>query len=387
MIDKNTIEKTLSASRPTLTTAERASMWTKVAAEIQLVAGTKTQSAVRSPYWTYFTASKLSVSLVALVLMISTGSIVVASGSAKPGDSLFSVKRGFEEVRLALATPSQGETLRTQFARERLTELQAILNEEATADTALALAEPTAALAVIEQNPASQIEIREIDSPAQASDSFLAKTREVPKGALAQAVPANLPLVDDLRVEIDVFTDTTVVKVEQFGISTRYVMNEDSRAAVVAAVATQLGLSEEEVDKVTDFASEDRSSRPAERGGAIDSVRGEARVGTAVTAFINGLAKVPEPERQELIKDFANEMNIKMYDTNPMQGGIYPLRLDDHRVELESDGVRVSLDGEQYEVRFGSDDRNEMNQTGDDNFYDYNQSHDDNRSGSGKGKD
>lgn len=71
---------------------------------------------------------------------------------------------------------------------------------------------------------------------------------------------------DELEVEADVFTDTTIVKVElENGRKTVFTTTADTRAEVVDVVADRFDLTEAEVEDALDFEIEDRASRTNER--------------------------------------------------------------------------------------------------------------------------
>ena len=71
---------------------------------------------------------------------------------------------------------------------------------------------------------------------------------------------------DGLEVEADVFTDTTIVKVElENGRKTVFSTEADTEAEVVDVVVTKFGLSKSEVEAVIDFEVEDRASRAKDR--------------------------------------------------------------------------------------------------------------------------
>lgn len=61
----------------------------------------------------------------ALVLLIGASGVVIMSGSALPGNLLYSLKRTVEEVRLSMSTDSA--TLATEFEQERIDETAALL--------------------------------------------------------------------------------------------------------------------------------------------------------------------------------------------------------------------------------------------------------------------
>lgn len=76
---------------------------------------------------------------------------------------------------------------------------------------------------------------------------------------------------DSLEVEADVFTDTTIVKVElRNGQKTTFTTTADTRAEVIDVVAKKFNLSESEVAAALDFEIENRASRTKERAKISD---------------------------------------------------------------------------------------------------------------------
>jgi hypothetical protein len=72
--------------------------------------------------------------------------------------------------------------------------------------------------------------------------------------------------VDSLEVEADVYTDTTIVKVElRNNNKTVFTTEADTQAEVVDVVAARFDLTKAEVEAVLDFEIEDRASRTSER--------------------------------------------------------------------------------------------------------------------------
>lgn len=71
---------------------------------------------------------------------------------------------------------------------------------------------------------------------------------------------------EDLEIEADVFTDTTIVKVElRNGKKTVFETDADTRDEVIDVVVDKFDLTEDEVDAALDFEIEDRASRTSER--------------------------------------------------------------------------------------------------------------------------
>ena len=81
---------------------------------------------IRSPWLVRALPTLLGAALVAALALGSLG-VVQASAAALPGDRLYSVKRGFEELRLALSLdPASDADLLGEFADERLNEIESL---------------------------------------------------------------------------------------------------------------------------------------------------------------------------------------------------------------------------------------------------------------------
>ena len=67
---------------------------------------------------------KLSFAIAPLALILLVGGFGIASADALPGDTLYSVKRGFEKARLVMSPTDESKIeLQTKYAEERLEEL------------------------------------------------------------------------------------------------------------------------------------------------------------------------------------------------------------------------------------------------------------------------
>ncbi len=82
--------------------------------------------------WSMFAFPRLATSLaIALIFLLSGTGLVSASNSALPGDSLYPVKRTWEDVRLVLVVnPTSREHLEDQYEQERLHEVDELLVEK-----------------------------------------------------------------------------------------------------------------------------------------------------------------------------------------------------------------------------------------------------------------
>ena len=81
--------------------------------------------------WSMFSFSRLATSLViAMIFLLSGTGLVSASSSALPGDSLYPVKRSWEDLRLFfMFSPEGREGLESEFEQTRLDEISTLLSK------------------------------------------------------------------------------------------------------------------------------------------------------------------------------------------------------------------------------------------------------------------
>ena len=81
--------------------------------------------------WSLFAFPRLATSLViALIFLLSGTGLVSASSGALPGDSLYPVKRSWEDLRLFFVFSPQGRAgLESEFEQERLDEISSLLTK------------------------------------------------------------------------------------------------------------------------------------------------------------------------------------------------------------------------------------------------------------------
>jgi uncharacterized membrane protein YgcG len=81
--------------------------------------------------WSMFAFPRLATSLaIALILLLSGTGLVSASNGALPGDSLYPVKRSWEDLRLFfIFSPEKREGLESEFEQERLDEISTLLTK------------------------------------------------------------------------------------------------------------------------------------------------------------------------------------------------------------------------------------------------------------------
>ncbi len=333
------IDTILEANTPHLTANERERVWRNVAARIA------TPAPIPSPYWNFVTTKSMVPAMIALVLIMGVSGTVAASESAKPGDALFPLERATERARLALASKDREGELRTRFANERLAELQAILDEEAIA------------------------------AHERTDDSSLFGVTGFGKRAP----------ITDLEIEVDVFEDITVVKVERGDVTTRFTTTADTTTDVIAEIMRRYGFTESEVTEAMNFEIEDRVSRPSERGGVITSNQGEERVGVAVTALLDQLDEIDDVAgRDWLIAALIREINHVVVSgesgsvLRPRFTTDARIKIDDDRFEIREDGYRLRIDTDDDR---DEDDYDDEDNRGDDSWtsgaYDDDASNDD----------
>jgi hypothetical protein len=83
----------------------------------------------------------ISVALLIVFLLSGIG-VVRASAEALPGDALYGLKRGVEEIQLILSRTIPGDVeLLTQFSDERIEEIEELISSERSSDMEIALRE------------------------------------------------------------------------------------------------------------------------------------------------------------------------------------------------------------------------------------------------------
>ncbi len=268
MKTEHDIEILLTESRPILDTDSRAQLWSKIEGKLA------TARPVRSPFLFSFIETRTMVpALLVITLLVSTGGVALASETARPGDFLFPVERAIETARLKVAfSPQTRESLIRMYSEERLTELREIIQEETR-----------------------------LKKVSENSPLFIASTT-----------------LRSLAIEADVFTDTTLVKVELNEGKTTFNTDADTRDKVVEEVLIRFpGLTKGQVESSLDFENENRASRAKERGAIELSSKGSVRVGGAVTVALTFIeeSENDDEDTTQFLKELRAEiegLNIKI---------------------------------------------------------------------------
>ncbi|MDQ5883108.1 MAG: hypothetical protein QG654_19 [Patescibacteria group bacterium] len=152
--------------------------------------------------------------LLSLILILGGGGVVAASNSSIPGDSLFGVDLAVERARIALASDEgKKNELKVKFAEERMSEAKTIIEKQGSAP------------------------IREID----------------------------LSDVEVTEIEVDVFTNETTVKIEAGDKHYGFVTAEKDRTKIIDEIKAKYKLTDEQINNVLSFETEDRSSQADDR--------------------------------------------------------------------------------------------------------------------------
>jgi len=85
----------------------------------------------RRSRWAMFAFPRMATSLaIALIFLLSGTGLVSASNGALPGDSLYPIKRSWEDLRLFfIFSPEEREGLESEFEQERLDEISLLLSD------------------------------------------------------------------------------------------------------------------------------------------------------------------------------------------------------------------------------------------------------------------
>jgi hypothetical protein len=295
------IEHILKTKKPTLTVGERDVLWKQIQGRIS------DRKSVRSPYVTFFVDYK-HVVVAGLLVALITGSTARIAEASRPGDFLFPLDRAIEETQLFLTQNDESRAvLYERIGEERLAELRSILEEEMT--------------------------------PFLRSDS--ASRENISTSSLA-----------DLYIEADIFTDTTIVKIEYNDSTSYYTTDARIRESIVTFISTLYPeLTVHEIEGVLSIENENRASRAKDRGEVV--VNEDTRVQQAVAEMLATLDGVSDSTREELLRALQNELE---------------------NLDIEIDDDRIQLRSERSKFRFEDDDDNdedEENEKGDESRVEY----------------
>jgi len=232
-----------------------------------------------------------------LVLLGGGGSVVALADSARPGDALFGIDLATERVELALAKKEKKEVLIKKFAEERINEVESF-------------------------DKSTPIEVDE---------------------------KVNLGGQDISEMEAEVFTNETVVKIEANNKKYGFTTNLKERAEVVALIVARYGLEQSIVEGKLVFKTEDRASRPEDKG------------------FVNGKSKRVDLSEDEK-SDFEHGINqaLNQIDKNDnispeLRSALEALLLSsgERKIEIERDGQEVKIESKNGLIKIKVENQND----------------------------
>jgi hypothetical protein len=252
-----------------------------------------------------------------LALVVGLTGTAFASNEAKPGDALYGVDKALEEVRYTFAGEQGKEKLKVRFAEERVEEFQEVLAEDAT----------------------------ELDEST---------------GSSAPQTPVDLSASTTLEVEIDVFTDITVVKVEANDTKYYFTTTTLDAEAVLAEAAAFFSIDIEKLRTLAVVEIEDRASRPKDRGVAVslddeDVQQGYAEVSSAIATLEGSV--IGDDMKQILASllqayvatEVIEEIDIRLSDGTRLD-------IEDGEWRIKSDDLDVRFKDGEFEIKDKSDD-------------------------------
>ena len=312
--------KKIESLQPRLSPEARTSMWKNIESSLQNAA----PSVVASPYTLNFFMRNRKTSLVfttVLLFAVAGGGTAFASNAAKPGDLLFPLDRTLETIQLKLAANDVAKVeLTKKFTNERLQELRDIVDSEVIVSS-------------------SNLNDRLLTADAKASSTGI------------------------FEIQIHVFTDTTVVKLELNDKKFYFESTATSQDGVLADVLTRFpSLTKVQVLAQLDFNVEQRPSRPQDRGVATFSKEGEARINAAVEAILSFLdaTTIEASDKQEVITTLSTEVsevtNVRR-DHNSVKiagdDGRVEIKMDDNgdgKLEIRNGASRIRVEKKNGEV-------------------------------------
>jgi cytochrome b involved in lipid metabolism len=255
---------------------------------------------------------RILASALAVTFIFGSVGAVSASNGATPGDMLFPLDLALEKAQLALAGDDKAQTLTLAFAEERVDEIRSLVSD------------------------------------------------------LSQATVTN--------IEVDVFTNETVVDIEANDKHFIYTTALTTQSEIVAEINAKYSIPTDKISAVLDFQIEDRASRPEDKTVTSTASTSVSDDSAAVTTADKNLAK-GVTELETLLaglrdQERAQEVRQSLIDIMILLG-------DDAKLELRSDSGRIKLENKDGEVRIKIDDRS--GSSNDDN--------DDDRSSGSRGGD
>ncbi len=234
--------------------------------------------------------------LIALVVILGGGGAVAASNSAMPGDTLFGLDLAVEKARINfIGDDSKKNELKVRFAEERLAEAKTIVESRRSiniADTDLSGATVT-------------------------------------------------------EIEVDVFTNETTVKIEANDRHYGFTTTEKEKSKIIDEIKAKYKLTDEQINSVLSFETEDRDSRADDKG-FLNSEHSGFKSSKQQREFEGSLSEVAD-----LIADsnLSDEEKAKLSAT---LAGLVTLLEANPGLEMEiktKDGFKVEIENGKIEIK------------------------------------
>ncbi len=169
-----------------------------------------------------------------------------------------------------------------------------------------------------------------------------------------------------IEAEADVFTDTTIIKVElENGRKVRFMSNADTRDEVLDAIVNRLGLNRAEVDDVLDYEVEDRASRAKDRKGLNGTTNNQSDDDSTCTATSNVLRIEADVFTDTtIVKVERNGSTTIVFETDATTTDAV-VDVVEARLNLSESDIRAALDldvedrasrAKEFVIRTGNDD-------------------------------
>ncbi len=253
--------------------------------------------------------------VLSLVVILGGGGVVAASNSSAPGDVLFGLDKALEKIELSLSNEAKKDKLMIRFAEERLQEAEKVIKESG-----------------------ESVNVQNVD----------------------------LSNASITEIEVDVFTNETTVKIEANDKHYGFITSEKDKQKIINEIKAKYNLTDEKINKVLNFETEDRASRPDDKNflNSFNSVKFKSEKQTKeIKASLDSVADVLAS---------SNLSDEKKAQIGATLASIMTLIKSNPDLELEvktKDGFKVEVEDGKVEIKInskGSDDDSDDDNQGND---------------------
>lgn len=258
--------------------------------------------------------------ILSLMVVLGGGGAVMASSSSLPGDALYGVNLAKQKVILSLAGDDKKEDLRLRFTEEKSEKIKKVIEERAG------------------------VFMGEIDLSSQGLQ----------------------------EIEVDIFHDVTLVKIEASGKKYGFLINLKDRGEIISEISKRYNLTEDKIKDVINFEIEDRNVRPNDKEFLNRLKERRVRHVGAGLDMLDRVIQNPDisDETRERLENLKNEISQKLEER-----GLSLEDLQNTTIDIKKDG---KIEFKDYESREKKEEKFEKRKE--------NESKDDDR-GRGRGRD